>query len=111
MKTIIFDLDNTLLFLSNDWDKYYLKTINKYNLNIIPKELYSYIGLFEKNHSNTIVSMKDIANYMNHELSFNISEAALNDLWNNYVNIPLLHTDKARNILSIYQKSMNNRLF
>ena len=104
MKTIIFALDNTLLFLSNDWDKYYLKTINKYNLNIIPKELYSYIGLFEKSHSNTIVSMKDIANYMNHELSFNISEAALNDLWNNYVNIPLLHTDKARNILSYLSK-------
>ena len=41
---------------------------------------------------------------MNHELSFNISEAALNDLWNNYVNIPLLHTDKARNILSYLSK-------
>lgn len=38
IKKIIFDLDNTLLFISSEWEQSYQKFIDKYNLNITPKE-------------------------------------------------------------------------
>ena len=47
MKKIVFDLDGTLLFLANDWESYYQKFINKYNLNVTPKTLFSTIGTFK----------------------------------------------------------------
>ena len=39
MKKIIFDLDNTLLFISDDWIGSYQSFIDKYNLNITPEYL------------------------------------------------------------------------
>ena len=56
MKKIIFDLDNTLLFVSEDWSIYYQKFIDKYNLNITLEHLYDSIEAFEKNISDIIVT-------------------------------------------------------
>lgn len=40
IKKIIFDLDNALLFVSQEWEKSYQKFVDKYKLNITPKELF-----------------------------------------------------------------------
>ena len=54
MKKIIFDLDNTLLFIPNDWIAKYQKNINKNKLDIPLEELYSSIVNAEKNNSDII---------------------------------------------------------
>ena len=104
MKKIIFDLDNTLLFISNDWADYYLKTFNKYQLDINPEEVYNSILEFESSHIDTIVSMQDIVDYMQGTLSLPVNEEILNDLWENFSETPLLYTDKIRNLLSYLAK-------
>ena len=99
MKKIIFDLDNTLLFLSKDWPIYYKKFIEKYNINITPEYLYDSIGSLEKNSSDIIVTNDYFLKYMYDKMSLEITEKMLDDLLNCYANIPLLYTDVVYDIL------------
>ena len=69
MKKIVFDLDGTLLFLANDWESYYQKFINKYNLNVTPKILFSTIGTFEKEYCDRIVTKGTLIEFLNIKLS------------------------------------------
>ena len=40
IKKIIFDLDNTLLFLSDEWEENYKRFVDKYNLSISANFIY-----------------------------------------------------------------------
>ena len=99
VKKIIFDLDNTLLFISPEWEECYQKFIDKYNLSITPKELYSCIGTFEKNINNVIVTNKIMCEYINSRLPISFTEDMFIELLDVYKNIPLLNTDIIYNVL------------
>lgn len=99
IKKIIFDLDNTLLFISSEWEQNYQKFIDKYNLSITPKELYSCIGTFEKNISNVIVTEKIMYEYINSRLPISLTEDMFIELLDVYKNIPLLNTNIVYNVL------------
>lgn len=99
MKKIIFDLDGTLLFLSNTWETVYQDFIDKYNLNTTPKELFQTIGTFEKDNSNIIVTKEILCNYINSKININMTVDLLNDLDNRYNDIPLIDTEKIYQIL------------
>ena len=99
IKKIIFDLDNTLLFISAEWEQSYQKFIDKYNLSITAKELYSCIGTFEKNINNVIVTNKIMCEYINSKLPILLTEDMFIELLDVYKNIPLLNTDIVYNVL------------
>lgn len=99
IKKIIFDLDNTLLFISAKWEQSYQKFIDKYNLSINPKELYSCIETFEKNIDNVIVTYKIMCEYINSRLPISLTEDMFIELLDVYKNIPLLNTDIVYNVL------------
>lgn len=99
IKKIIFDLDNTLLFISAEWEQSYQKFIDKYNLSVTPKELYSCIGTFEKNINNVIVTNKIMCEYINSRLPILLTEDMFIELLDVYKNIPLLNTDIVYNVL------------
>lgn len=98
-KKLIFDLDGTLLFLSNDWEPAYQAFIDKFNLKITPKDLFSCIGTFELNNSDIIVTKKILCDYINSRLNIILTEEMLNELNKYYNNIPLLDTDKIYDLL------------
>lgn len=105
MKKLIFDLDGTLLFLSDTWEKVYQEFIDTYNLNTIPKELFQTIGTFEKDNSNIIVTKEILCDYVNSKININITVDMLNDLDNRYNDISLLNTDKIYKILEKLSKN------
>ena len=99
IKKIIFDLDNTLLFISPEWEKCYQKFIDNYNLSITPEDLFSCIGTFEKNINNVIVTNKIMCEYINSRLPILLTEDMFIELLDVYKNIPLLNTDIVYNVL------------
>ena len=99
MKKIVFDLDGTLLFLSNDWESYYQKFINKYNLNVTPKILFSTIGTFEKEYCDRIVTKGTLIEFLNIKLSTNMPNNALDDFFKYYLDIKLLDTNNIYKLL------------
>lgn len=99
IKKIIFDLDNTLLFISDEWEQSYQKFIDKYSLSITPKELYSCIGTFEKNINNVIITNKIMCEYINSRLPISLTEDMFIELLDVYKIIQLLNTDIVYNVL------------
>ena len=99
VKKIIFDLDNTILFISNDWIEKYQKIINKYKLDISLEELYSSIGNVEKNNSDIIINNDLFIKYINERSSTNITKEILENLLDDYADITLLYTDVIYDIL------------
>ena len=99
IKKIIFDLDNTLLFISEEWKTVYIEFINKYNLNISPTDLYNCIGKFEKDINDKIITTDFICAYINEKLPINLTKEMFIDLLELYADIPLLHTDTIYNVL------------
>lgn len=90
MKKIVFDLDNTLLFLSSDWKIYYQKFLDKHHFPISPKVFYSTIGSFEKEHPDQLVTKDFFIHYLNEKLSISMTEEILQDFFEIYAEIPLL---------------------
>lgn len=99
IKKIIFDLDNTLLFISPEWEKSYQKFVDKYRLKITPKELFSCIGTFENDINNVIVTNKIMCEYINSKLPISLTENMFIELLDVYKNIPLINTDIVYNVL------------
>ncbi len=99
MKKIVFDLDNVLLFLSSDWDSFYQEFIDKYNIQVNPKELYNLIDDFGKSNKEIVVTDEFFCKWMSEKLSFNFTENILSDYLNYYASIPLLNTDKVYEVL------------
>lgn len=98
-KKIIFDLDNTLLFISPEWKNRYQKFIDRYQLNITPMELYSCIGTFGENNHDIVVTYKIMCDYLNNKLSIEFTEHMFIELLDIYKKIPLLYTDTIFNVL------------
>ena len=103
IKNIIFDLDNTLLFISNEWEKVYQEFIDKYNLHITPKDLYDSIDEFEKN-SNGVVTIKNMADFISKYLNINITEEMIMTYLSLYKDIPFNNTDMVYDILDYLSK-------
>ena len=99
MKKIIFDLDNTLLFVSNEWEMYYKRFIDKYKLDISPKDLYNILGTIEEN-VDIIITKKQFVKYINDNSSISITLDMLHDFFNIYAEIPLLKIDTVYSLLS-----------
>ena len=106
IKNIIFDLDNTLLFISNEWEKAYQEFIDKYNLHITPKDLYDSIDEFEKN-SNGVVTIKNMADFISKYLNINITEEMIMTYLSLYKDIPFNNTDMVYDILDYLSKKYN----
>ena len=100
IKKIIFDLDNTLVFMSPEWENRYKGFIDKYKLNTTPKELYACIGSFEKNVNDVIVTPEMLCKYVNDNIFTNISESAFLEFLDTYKNIPMLNSDEAYDVLN-----------
>ena len=100
MKKLIFDLDDTLLFLSKDWDVYYQKFIDEYKLKITPRELYAYIGEIEKVATNKLVTKDYFINFLKDRFSIIYTDEMFNSFLKYYLDIPLLHTDVIYDVLN-----------
>lgn len=92
IKKIVFDLDNTLLFLSDEWEENYKRFIDKYNLNISANDLFLCIGNFEK-MKNIVVSKQKLSEYVSNDLSIDFTIDMILELSEIYNNTPLLNTD------------------
>lgn len=103
IKNIIFDLDNTLLFISSEWESVYQNFINRNNYPITPKDLYMCINTFERNLKG-VVTVKDLADYINLNLNINMNEETLEELLTDYQNIPLIKTDIIYDLLDYLSK-------
>ena len=100
IKKIIFDLDNTLLFLSDEWEENYKRFIDKYNLNISTNDLFLCIGNFEKNMKNIMVSKQKLAEYVSNDLFIDFTTNMILELLEIYDNTSLLNTDTIYDILN-----------
>lgn len=100
IKKIIFDLDNTLLFLSDEWEENYKKFIDKYNLNISTNDLFLCIGNFEKNMKNIVVSKQKLSEYVSNNLFIDFTTNMILELLEIYDNTSLLNTDAIYDILN-----------
>ena len=98
MKKIIFDLDNTLLFISKDWNNYYQSFIDKYKLSITSEELYSAIGCVEKDVKDTLVTKSFLIDFLNKRLSINMNEEKLDSFMNFYLDIPLIKIEEVYDV-------------
>ena len=98
-KKIIFDLDGTLLFLSNEWKTTYQEFIEKYDLNTTAEELFKTIGRFEHENKDIIVTKDILCEFINKKININITVDMLEDLDERYNNIPLMDTDKIFKLL------------
>lgn len=99
MKKIIFDLDNTLLFLSDKWLNVYDKFKEKYSLNVTSMELFNTIGTIEKNNPNRIIDHEFFVNYINEKLSQNFDRKMGEIILEEYAKIPLLNIDIVNEVL------------
>lgn len=99
-KKIIFDLDNTLLFISDEWIDAYNFFIDKYNLNVSAKELYSTIGTIEKNNPDIYITKQFFIDYINDKLSLDFDEQKCDELLEIYAKIPLKNIEVVGNILA-----------
>lgn len=104
IKKIIFDLDNTLLFISDRWISSYQSFIDEYNLNITAEELYDCIGNLENESDSFIVTKELLCDYINKHLFVNIDINMLDCLSDKYKDIPLINPDITYDILDYLSK-------
>ena len=85
MKKIIFDLDNTLLFLSEEWTNYYQDFIDKYKLSITPNDLFTTFGKIEKKITNKRMTKKVLIEFVSNSLAITFTEEMLDDFHTFYL--------------------------
>ena len=98
-KKIIFDLDNTLLFLSGSWKTCYEAFIKKNNLAVDAETLFKLIGDFERNHPDEILTISDLLNELNKNANFKLTDVALHELEVEYAKIPLENLPEVKELL------------
>lgn len=103
-KKIIFDLDNTLLFIGSEWIKSYQKYIDDFNLKISFLDLYNCIDNFEKENQDNVVDVKMCISYINEHLKTNIKEEEFMYLLDLYKETPLLYVDVIEEVLKYLSK-------
>jgi len=100
IRKIIFDLDNTLLFLTDKWSEIYNSFIDKYNLNISAEELFFAIESIENNNFDTYITKEFFIKYINDKLLLDFDEKIFDVLLDEYAKIPLLNIDVIMDVLS-----------
>ena len=104
MKKIIFDLDNTLLFLSDEWFNCVQDFINEHGLKTDPLSVFRTISSFEATTTNKIVNKSDLKDHLIRSLSIDIDDSLLVKLLDCYNNIPLVNTENIGKLLSNLSK-------
>ena len=104
MKKLIFDLDNTLLYLSDDWVDCLKDFIKKSSIDVEPVTLLSAIAKYEDMMSDAIITKTDLKQYLAEVLSITIDDTTVNNLLGCYNNIPLRYTNEVHKLLSNLSK-------
>ena len=87
IKRIIFDIDDTVLPFPKEFEDGYKKVINKYNLEIGPKELYRIIGEYETSGKYKYYDKKDLLDLINNKLNINLDNNFVKDFFDMYNNL------------------------
>ena len=103
-KKLIFDLDNTILFLSQDWYTCYNSFVKANHLNITAEDLYDAIGEYEKHHTNEITTIDKLVDSVNSHNDFKLTNELFNDLDDRYVHVSLLYVDEVKELLEYLSK-------
>ncbi|MBO4245366.1 MAG: HAD hydrolase-like protein [Bacilli bacterium] len=99
-KKLIFDLDNTLLFLSPEWKACYDRFITNNNYPITSEALFKTIGTIEKHHPDEVMTVDYLINEIYARANIKISREAYKELENDYIHVPLLHVPEVKNLLT-----------
>ncbi len=100
MRKIIFDLDGTLLFLSDKWLEMGDDLASKYQTDIPVKELFYVISQVEKDNPDKYITKEFLIDYINSKLPLGLGQRELEMLLEEYAKIPLLDVDAVKNTLS-----------
>ena len=99
-RKLIFDLDNTLLYLSADWHKAFNQFIAKGNYGITVEELYHAINVMEIKYSGRYVTKTSLVNHFNDELSTKFDQETCEEFLDQYAKIPLMNIDIVDDVLT-----------
>ena len=99
-RKLIFDLDNTLLYLSADWHKAFNQFIAKGNYGITVEELYHAINVMEIKYSGRYVTKTSLVNHINDELSTKFDQETCEEFLDQYAKIPLMNIDIVDDVLT-----------
>ena len=99
-RKLIFDLDNTLLYLSADWHKAFNQFIAKGNYGITVEELYHAINVMEIKYSGRYVTKTSLVNHFNDELSTKFDQETCEEFLDQYAKIPLMNIDIVDDVLA-----------
>ena len=99
-RKLIFDLDNTLLYLSADWHKTFNQFIAKGNYGITVEELYHAINVMEIKYSGRYVTKTSLVNHFNDELSTKFDQETCEEFLDQYAKIPLMNIDIVDDVLT-----------
>lgn len=80
IKRIIFDLDGTLIKFPKNIKSEFKKVLNKYNININPKELYNVIGKYDRSGNYLYYEKEKLIKFVNDRLYLNLGI----DFWNDF---------------------------
>ncbi len=99
-KKLIFDLDNTLLFMPDDWSKAFDDFVDRFNLTFSLDEFCLTIAEMEKlNAGNLITKELFIAN-IRKKITPKFDSKMFDDFLEGYAKIPLIYVDVIQDILT-----------
>lgn len=84
IKKIIFDIDNTLMEFPKNFEIGFKKVLDRFNLNISPKQLYDAIGTYEKNKNNVYYDKEKLLNTVNDVLNLNLNMKFMEEFFKMY---------------------------
>lgn len=99
IKKIIFDLDNTILFLTDEWIEVYAQFMKKHQLNVSPEVLFKTVGTIEKNNPETYITKQFFVDYINDKLSLNLDANDYNELLDKFSRVTLRNVDIVKDTL------------
>lgn len=100
MRKIIFDLDDTLLFLSDKWMETDGGHTGVHQPNVSVKDIFFAIKKLEKESAGKCITKEFLVDYINSELSLKLDLAKFDWLLGEYAKIPLLDIDTIKDVLS-----------
>lgn len=84
IKKVIFDMDNTLMDFPKNFEIEFKKILDKFNVDINPKELYKAIGTYETNGTNTYYNKHKLLETVNNVLDLNLNNEFMDEFFNMY---------------------------
>lgn len=99
IKRIIFDIDNTLIDRSKEYQEAYKVLLNKFKISKTPEELYSTIGKYQIKYNSVYYTEEKLLEVINKEFGTNLEMNFINDLFNVYDNLPICVSDEIKDTL------------